>query len=191
MANYTRKAILHTFGEMLEEMPFEKITISALVLRCEISSNTFYYHFHDIYDLLDTWLNEQKDKYLKDVQNLDNWAEPLKAMLHNIQDNPKRVRHLFDSVSLNRLENYVFTSVDEWFYDIVRRRSDELGCISEEKARKIAGFYCYVSIGFLTKFIWNHMEADVDASVDELMELFYGVWTYITENDTGKGQSMF
>lgn len=33
MAQYTRKAILQTFQEMLERMPFDKITISALVAR--------------------------------------------------------------------------------------------------------------------------------------------------------------
>ncbi len=53
MAQYTQKAILSTFQQMLEEMPFDKITVSALVRRCEISSNTFYYHYSDIYDLLD------------------------------------------------------------------------------------------------------------------------------------------
>ena len=44
MALYTQKAILRAFGEMLEEMPFDKITVTALVKRCDISSNTFYYH---------------------------------------------------------------------------------------------------------------------------------------------------
>ena len=51
MALYTQKAILRAFGEMLEEMPFDKITVTALVKRCDISSNTFYYHYRDIYDL--------------------------------------------------------------------------------------------------------------------------------------------
>ena len=48
MAQYTQKAIVSTFQHMLEEMPFEKITVSALVRRCEISSNTFYYHYREI-----------------------------------------------------------------------------------------------------------------------------------------------
>ena len=48
MAQYTQKALLSTFQQMLEEMPFEKITVSALVRRCELSSNTFYYHYSDI-----------------------------------------------------------------------------------------------------------------------------------------------
>ncbi len=45
MAQYTQKAIIETFEKMLIEMPFDKITVSALVRRCEISSNTFYYHY--------------------------------------------------------------------------------------------------------------------------------------------------
>ena len=50
MANYTQRAIIQTFQDMLKEMPFDKITVSAIVARCDISSNTFYYHYHDIYD---------------------------------------------------------------------------------------------------------------------------------------------
>ena len=38
MAKLTEKAILRTFDEMISEMPFDKITVSALVARCEISS---------------------------------------------------------------------------------------------------------------------------------------------------------
>ena len=40
MAQYTQRAIIETFEKMLTEMPFDKITVSALVRRCEISSNT-------------------------------------------------------------------------------------------------------------------------------------------------------
>lgn len=62
MANYTQRAIIQTFQDMLKEMPFDKITVSAIVARCDISSNTFYYHYHDIYDLLDTWLHIREVK---------------------------------------------------------------------------------------------------------------------------------
>ncbi len=36
MAKLTEKAILQTFDDMIHEMPFEKITVSALVARCGI-----------------------------------------------------------------------------------------------------------------------------------------------------------
>ena len=52
MALLTGKAIMTAFGDMLEEMPFDKITVAALVRRAGISSNAFYYHYSDIYVLL-------------------------------------------------------------------------------------------------------------------------------------------
>ena len=55
MALYTKKLIMTTFQEMLAEMPFDKITVSALVKRAEGSPNTFYYHYQDIYSVLE-WI---------------------------------------------------------------------------------------------------------------------------------------
>ena len=48
MALYTKKLIMTTFQEMIAEMPFDKITVSALVKRAEGSPNTLYYHYQDI-----------------------------------------------------------------------------------------------------------------------------------------------
>ena len=58
MSILTVKVIMKTFEEMLEEMPFDKITVLELTKRCEISHNTFYYHFQDIYELLGEWLRQ-------------------------------------------------------------------------------------------------------------------------------------
>lgn len=57
MSMLTMKTIMQTFSEMIEEMPFDKITVLALVKRCEINHNTFYYHFQDLYELLDKCKN--------------------------------------------------------------------------------------------------------------------------------------
>jgi AcrR family transcriptional regulator len=62
MALLTQKAIWASFEEMLVEMPFDKITVSALVKRCEVSSNTFYYHYQDIFAELDTLFNAKLGK---------------------------------------------------------------------------------------------------------------------------------
>lgn len=61
MALYTKKLIMTTFQEMLAEMPFDRITVSALVKRAGGSPNTFYYHHQDIYVLLDDWFQKQVD----------------------------------------------------------------------------------------------------------------------------------
>ena len=53
MMNRTELVIAKAFWQLLEEKPYSKITVKNIVERCEINRNTFYYHFHDIPDLLD------------------------------------------------------------------------------------------------------------------------------------------
>ena len=50
--NRTELAIITAFWQLLEEKPYNKITVKNIVERCDINRNTFYYHFQDIPDLL-------------------------------------------------------------------------------------------------------------------------------------------
>ena len=178
MANSTKRIIMQTFEEMLEEMPFGKITVSALVARCEISSNTFYYHFKDIFDLLDAWLNKEKEQYQKEVEHIDNWAEGLKSVLHGIKQKSRQVYHIYDSLSRERLERYVFTSVESCFFDYVKERVVKTN-VKEETLMRISNFYCYAVLGFFLKFLWEKMDGDIDSDVDELCRIFDGALEYI------------
>ena len=169
---------MQTFEKMLEEMPFGKITVSALVARCEISSNTFYYHFKDIFDLLDAWLNKEKEQYQKEVEHIDNWAEGLKSVLHGIKQKSRQVYHIYDSLSRERLERYVFTSVESCFFDYVKERVVKTN-VKEETLMRISNFYCYAVLGFFLKFLWEKMDGDIDSDVDELCRIFDGALEYI------------
>ena len=47
----TEKAIKEAFGSLLDEKPFDRITVKDISSRAGINRQTFYYHFTDIYDL--------------------------------------------------------------------------------------------------------------------------------------------
>ena len=59
MANFTRRAIMETFISLLEERPLSKITVKDIVDTCGITRNTFYYHFHDIPELVEVIVKEE------------------------------------------------------------------------------------------------------------------------------------
>ncbi len=184
MANYTIKAIMKNFEEMLVEMPFSKVTVSALVERCEISSNTFYYHFRDIYELLDAWLTSKEKKYIDSIDIIENWSESLKRFLKAMQENSKLVYHISDSIPRDHLERFVFGRMQERFYEVAKKRVGDAP-VSEDFVQKLGGFYCYSVFGFVLKFLWDHMKADVDESVDQIIEIFYGVTEYMIAKETG------
>ena len=53
MQNITKTALEASLKKLLLKKPLDKITIRDLTEDCGISRMTFYYHFKDIYDLVE------------------------------------------------------------------------------------------------------------------------------------------
>lgn len=127
MALYTKKLIMTAFAEMLEELPFDKITVAALVKRAGVSPNTFYYHYEDIYALLDAWFRQVVEFYAPADSFLE-WKSATKAVLHRCKDHPKVVYHIFDGLVPDRLERYIFSLTDDVFTAWLGRRPGDRSC---------------------------------------------------------------
>lgn len=48
----TEHQLAETLKELMAEVPLDSISVTTLSKKCHINRQTFYYHFHDIYDLL-------------------------------------------------------------------------------------------------------------------------------------------
>ncbi|HCY78991.1 MAG TPA: dihydroxyacetone kinase transcriptional activator DhaS, partial [Clostridiales bacterium] len=53
MASSTKEALGNALKKMLSVKPIDKITVKDLVEECGVNRQTFYYHFDDVYDLLE------------------------------------------------------------------------------------------------------------------------------------------
>lgn len=93
MANYTKTLIIETFENMVERMPFDKITVTALIKECNIGRNTFYYHYEDIYALLDDILIKILKKYDDSVKETD-WKDVFKSLLKSCKENKNKVYNI-------------------------------------------------------------------------------------------------
>lgn len=70
--NRTKLAIVDTFWQLLEEKPYNKITVQDIVDRCHVNRNTFYYHFHDIPFLTEWSVEMWTDEVIKDRRDFDS-----------------------------------------------------------------------------------------------------------------------
>ena len=66
MANTTKLALEASLKELLRTKPIDKITINDLTEHCGISRMAFYYHFKDIYDLVEWACVEDGKRALQD-----------------------------------------------------------------------------------------------------------------------------
>lgn len=83
---------------------------------------------------------------------------------------PAKIYHVFNALSRDRMEQYVFSLTDDTFFRLVQQRTENSG-LPQERVEEIAAFCRYAYVGFFLQFLWNRMEADIDRSVDRLGEL--------------------
>ncbi|MCD8018896.1 MAG: dihydroxyacetone kinase transcriptional activator DhaS [Clostridiales bacterium] len=78
-SNITKRALASALKELLEEVPFEKISVSDICQKCGMSRKSFYYHFKDKYDLMN-WIFDVE--FMEKVEPLD--YEDLMIFLSNL-----------------------------------------------------------------------------------------------------------
>ena len=75
MANTTKLALEAALKKELLMKSLDKITINELAEDCGISRMAFYYHFKDIYDLVEWVCVEDGTKALQGKKTYENWQE--------------------------------------------------------------------------------------------------------------------
>lgn len=71
MSQITKRALEVSLKKMLLQKPLDKITINDITEDCGISRMTFYYHFKDIYDLVEWCCMEDAAKALEKTEGTE------------------------------------------------------------------------------------------------------------------------
>ncbi len=175
MSNFTRNAILAELEEMLKEMPFNKITVTALVARTQISPNTFYYHFQDIYVLMDEWMEDKERKFIERVEDMNSLADIMKEFFIILKSNPEIVYHVSEALPRYRMESYIFLSIKTKFTDFLQQKLPNAGDERSAAKKQMEGLtesLWYSFIGLASEYIWSHMTMDVDSVIDAIVPIY-------------------
>ena len=87
MSQVTKRALEVSLKNMLLKKPLEKITISDITEDCGINRMTFYYHFKDIYDLIEWSCSEDASRALEDNKTYDTWQQGFENIFDAVLDN--------------------------------------------------------------------------------------------------------
>ena len=96
--NTTKIALEASLKELLKKKPFDKITIADLTEDCGISRMAFYYHFKDIYDLVEWACVEDGKKALRDKKTYDTWQEGFAQIFEAVLENKPFIMNVYHSV---------------------------------------------------------------------------------------------
>ena len=107
MKDLTKIALDNSLRKLMAEKPLNKITISDITKDCGCNRMTFYYHFHDIYELLEWSLERETVKVLEDKLTLAGWQDGLRAVFAQLQANKALVMNIRSNANRDVLEKYL------------------------------------------------------------------------------------
>ena len=173
MALLTQKAILSTFEEMLEEMPFDKITVSALVRRCGVSSNTFYYHYQDIPALMEEILTEQIDDIIEKYSGTDSLDEFFDVSFGFVLENKRALYHMYCSSNREYFEQMLMKTCEYIVTNYMGRLFKEAE-MSEADRDIMVRFITHSCFGAFIGWMMDGMKDDVMDDVHRIRYLLRG-----------------
>lgn len=106
MASSTKEALGNALKKMLAVKPIDKITIKDLVEECGVNRQTFYYHFDDVYDLLEWVFEEDANRTLPREIEYETWSEHVVIYFTYLWDNRDFVLNIFNSHNRSYMLRY-------------------------------------------------------------------------------------
>ena len=169
----TKRALEASLKKLLLQKPLNKITINDITEDCGVNRMTFYYHFKDIYDLVDWIMVEDAAKALEGRQSFENWTDAFLDILHQVQDNKVLVMNVYRSVSREQLEQYLYKLLDHMLRDFVDRSAQGF-TVQDSDKQFIIDFYKYGFVGLALEWIRRDMKTDPAVMAERLNTIMQG-----------------
>ena len=173
MSNTTKLALEASLKKFLLHKPLDKITINDLTADCGISRMSFYYHFKDIYDLVEWVCVEDGRRALQDKKTYDTWQEGLCQIFEAVLENKPFIMNVYRSVSRDKIESYLYRLTYSLIANVVEEKSADTDLAEPDKAF-IAEFYKYGFVGVMLDWIGEGMKADYKEITDRISILMHG-----------------
>ena len=173
MSDLTKRALEQSLKNLLLQKPLHKITISDIADDCGINRMTFYYHFKDIYDLVEWSCQEDAAKALAGKKTYETWQQGFEQIFEAVLANKPFIMNVYHSVSREQVETYLYKLTYDLLADVVEEECRDAAVSGEDKAL-IAEFYKYGFVGMMLHWIDGGMKADYRELVQRLSTMLRG-----------------
>ena len=171
--NRTKDAIIEAFWQLLEEKAYNKITVKDIVNRCQINRNTFYYHFHDIPELLEETVKSVTDQIIRTYAPYGSPNDCLEPIVEQLLIHKQAVFHIYRSIQrevfLAHLERVALHTVSEYVHTITAVIGEPL---SDDECILLIRFGKCLLVGVLLDWLESDMNYDLLKRAYQIFELY-------------------
>ncbi len=135
----TEHALALTLKDMMAHQPIDSISVLELSKKCGISRKTFYYHYHDIYDLLTQVFLEEK---IPSANNANDYKEVIECVFTYYKNNQQFIDATINSAGKELFFEFIYNI----FYTAGLRFINKIDInksIQPSIKKSISRFYAY------------------------------------------------
>ena len=173
MAKNTKQILADALDRLLEKKPLEKIRINDLTEACGVNRQTFYYHFHDIYELVEWMYLTQGQQAIGKHRTYRDWSTGMKALCELMLKKKSFLTKTYHCASHHNLQKIISDSTFQLIYEVVRESASDY-VITDEAIRFIASFYKNALSGIVMDWIANGMQLTPEELVGYVARLMQG-----------------
>lgn len=179
----TKRALADALKTAMREKPFQKITVSELVVRAGLNRKTFYYHFQDIYALLKWVLEEDAERLVSSFDMFDDYEEAIAYVMNYAEENEYIISCAYDSISRDELKRSVSAGFSHVVASVITKTEEKEKHFLDPSYRAfLTEFYKEALSGLMVDWVRERGNRDRDAMIrnmsrtirDSLAGILYG-----------------
>lgn len=170
----TKKALAASLKKLMEKKLLSKITIKEIIEDCNVNRKTFYYHFHDINDLVKWTFEEEAVEVIKQYDLLIDYQDAIRFILSYVEKNKHICNCALDALGRDELKIFFRNDFLSMIGSTVEQLSEGMS-VSEDFKVFLINFYTDALASVLINWI-----RDKDHRNKEKMVQYVSVTLYST-----------
>lgn len=168
MANATKHALAGALLELLNTTTLDNITVKDIVERAQVSRQTFYYHFGDVYQLLD-WTFQCAIRELGEMRE-ENWRDRLLMAVEFLRANRALAMNVYHSLGMEHLARVLEAAVRDLLTAAPEDAMKWLPTDPEDQ-EFLLSFFSYGVMGIIIRWLDDGMPEKLDHMINEIYAL--------------------
>lgn len=187
MSLTTKRALANSLKKLLSKRSFDKITVKDIVEDCGVNRQTFYYHFHDIYDLIEWIFQDAAEDLVRNGLNYEDWSAGLEILLQYLQENRALILNAYNSISHEVVADYIKKVLRPYAEHIVRKQADLMEpSVEDEDVELVTDIFTLASSGLVMEWIGGQMlPNDTLIRMDKFRKAISGSIQFMLHNLSG------
>lgn len=148
----TEYRLAEALKNMMATVPLDSISVTTLSKKCHVNRQTFYYHFHDIYDLLTlVFLNEE----VPHAEETKNIKELLKCIYNYYSKNKSFIDATLNSAGKDLFEEFIHNVCYKAIFRFINLVPESKKIHANDR-KSLARFHAYAYSNSIIYYLANY-----------------------------------